>query len=70
MTAVFSSLHPLVPPELIEFELGKMEAEHAQLHPGFTLYLPPVRVRPIVDKGLLRELNEVAHLRAITEPED
>jgi len=70
VTAVFSSMHPLVPSQLIEFELGNMEAEHAQLHPGFTLYLPPVGVRPIVDEDLLRELDDVTHLRAFTEPDD
>jgi hypothetical protein len=68
VTAVYSSVHPLLPSELLSFRLGDIEAQHSQLHAAFTLYIPPLAVRPVVDTTLLEQLDDVAHLRTITEP--
>jgi uncharacterized protein YabN with tetrapyrrole methylase and pyrophosphatase domain len=66
VVSVYSSTHPLIESQLIHFPLGAMEAHHRDLHQALTLYIPPVKTRPIADHDLLSRLDSVAHLREIT----
>ena len=66
ITAFFSAPHPLVPSTRFDFALGDIGSHAAALHPGITLYLPPVAARPLVDLELLKKLDSPAHLAAIT----
>jgi hypothetical protein len=57
---------PLIPPQLTKFPVGAIE-EHADvLHQGATLFIPAVSVRKIADEELLRNMDELAHLKSVT----
>jgi hypothetical protein len=67
VTALFSSPHPLVPSHRLDFAVSEL-CDHAPvLHAGFTLYLPPARLRPLHDPDLYALLDDRAHLHRITE---
>jgi hypothetical protein len=66
VVAIYCSPHPLMPPAVLAFELEDMGQHAAEIHSGFSLYLPPAGSRPIEDHELLRQLYSVEHLRAIT----
>lgn len=66
VTVFFSRPHPLVPSTRRVLPLGELGAEPDLLHPGVTLYLPPVAIRPVEDVELLRLIDDPAHLRRIT----
>ena len=66
MAAVYSPPHPLLKPRILRFALEDMGSHAAEIHSGFTLYIPPVASRPIQDQDLLQKLSSVEHLRNIT----
>jgi uncharacterized protein YabN with tetrapyrrole methylase and pyrophosphatase domain len=68
LTAVHSSMHPLLEPTTTTFRLGEMEDHHLTLHQGLTVYIPPVRMRPTVDTDLAEKIASVAHLESVTQP--
>jgi len=66
VVAIYSSPHPLLPPKILRFALEDMGRHAAEIHSGFSLYIPPMGSRPIEDHDLLGKLNSVEHLRKIT----
>jgi uncharacterized protein YabN with tetrapyrrole methylase and pyrophosphatase domain len=67
VSAVYASLHPLVPTIRYDFALSDLREHAPELHAGFTLYLPPARIRPISDPELYGQLDRPEHLGKITE---
>ncbi|MBN2798237.1 MAG: hypothetical protein JXX28_03755 [Deltaproteobacteria bacterium] len=67
VTVYFSSPHPLVQTLAEVVALGELASIAGALHPGVTLYLPPVQRRPVVDVALLAQLDDPAHLERITQ---
>jgi precorrin-3B methylase len=66
VVAIYCSPHPLLPPTVLRFALEDMGLHAAQIHSGFSLYIPPAGSRPIEDHDLLSKLYSVEHLRGIT----
>ena len=66
VAAIYCSPHPLLPPHILRFALEDMPRHAAEIHAGFTLYVPPVGPRPVLDWDLAEKLTSVAHLRSIT----
>ncbi len=66
VVAIYCSPHPILPPAIFRFALDDMDQYAAEIHSGFTLYVPPVASRPIQDYDLLAKLYSVGHLRDIT----
>ncbi len=67
VTAAFSSPHPLAPGARIDVPLRDLRECAPDLHVGFTLYLPPARLRPVWDGDLEAALDRPEHLARITE---
>lgn len=65
VVAVYSSTFPLAPSRLTPFAIRDIEVQCQDLHPGITLYIPPVDDRPVVDHELLKEMDSVSHLQRI-----
>ncbi|MEM9146585.1 MAG: SAM-dependent methyltransferase [Pseudomonadota bacterium] len=66
VSALFTAPHPLVPSERLDFALGDIGAMAERLHPGHTLFVPPIADRPVVDLTLLEDMADPVHLRRIT----
>jgi precorrin-3B methylase len=66
IAAVYSAPHPLLPAQVLRFPLERMGSHAAELHHGFTLYVPPAFRRPVLDHEAAIRLYSAAHLRAIT----
>ena len=66
VAAIYCAPHPLMPPTILRFALEEMGQHAAEIHAGFTLYVPPVGSRPVLDWELLGKLDSVEHLRNIT----
>ncbi len=66
VTAVYTSPHPSVPTQRLDFRLEELPAVGHQLHPGMTLVLPPVSRRPLADAELAAQVDDPAHLRMVT----
>ena len=66
VVAIYCSPHPLLAPNILRFALEDMGRHAAEIHSGFSLYVPPVGSRPIQDHDLLAKLYSVEHLRSIT----
>lgn len=64
--AVHSSTHPLLRPEIFRFQIDEMESYAPALHAGFTLYIPPVTMRPIADQQLVQDALDPGYLRSVT----
>ena len=67
VVSVYVGPHPLVPTETLRFPLSELEAHAGALHRGVTLYLAPASTRPVVDVDLLARVDDLGHLREITE---
>lgn len=67
VVAIYSAPHPIMPPAMLHFALEDMGLHAAELHTGFTLYVPPTSARPVQDYDLLAKLSSLDHLRSITE---
>jgi uncharacterized protein YabN with tetrapyrrole methylase and pyrophosphatase domain len=68
LTAVHSSMHPLLEAATTTFRLGEMEDHHLALHQGLTVYIPPVQMRPAFDEDLMAKIESRAHLESLTQP--
>jgi hypothetical protein len=66
VVAIYCSPHPLLPSTILRFPLQELGAYAAEIHAGFTLYIPPVASRPIQDFELMSKLYSVEHLKQIT----
>jgi len=66
VVAVYAAPHPLVHSTRLEFPLGRISDHAAALHIGYTLYIPPVHVRPVEDPDLLSQIDSPEHLARIT----
>lgn len=66
IAAVHSSIDIAVPSQVLWFPLSEIEAHHAELHQGLTLYIPPTGVRPVMDEELCQALEAIEHLNKIT----
>jgi hypothetical protein len=56
-----------MPSLLTEFAIRDFEAYSQKIHPGATLYVPPVGTRPIVDHELLQDIASASHLQKIVD---
>lgn len=66
VTIAYASPHRLVPEQRETVPLEALPDHAPAIHPGATLFLPATHRRPIQDARLLRDLDDPAHLRAIT----
>jgi hypothetical protein len=64
--AIYCSPHPILPPRILRFAIEDMGEYAAEIHTGFTLYVPPSAGRPVVDRELATQLYSIDHLRKIT----
>jgi hypothetical protein len=62
VVAIYCSPHPILKPAIFRFALEDMGQYAAEIHSGFTLYVPPADSRPIQDYDLLAKLYSVEHL--------
>ena len=69
VTALFSSPHPSVPSQRLDTTIAGLPDLASEIHVGFTLYLPPTRIRPVWDVELWEQMGQAEHLDRITEPE-
>jgi len=66
VVAIHCSPHPIMPPTILRFALEDMGEHAAEIHAGFTLYVPPVSARAVLNRELASQLFSVDHLRSIT----
>jgi len=66
VVAIYTPPHPLMPAEILRFPLQKMPRHAAEIHAGFSLYVPAAQDRPVLDADLLAGLDSAAHLGRIT----
>jgi precorrin-3B methylase len=66
VAAVYSSPHPLLPPDILRFALEDMGQHAHRIHAGFTLYVPPTGARTLQDFDLVGKLYSIDHLHSIT----
>ena len=64
--ALYASPHPSMPTTCYTFVLSRLPEYAPVLHPGFTLFIPAVGERPIVDPVLAAQVDSPEHLRSIT----
>lgn len=66
---VKTATYPITESEQIEFKLSEFESIHDQINAVHTLYIPPVRQRPIQNEALARQVQSSEHLETITKSE-
>ena len=66
VAAVYCSPHPILPSAILRFALEDLPQHAAELHAGFTLYIPPATGRPVQDWDLAARLYSIEHLRSLT----
>ena len=66
--ATYSATHPLFKSEIYKFALRDMGKYAANLHQGFSLFIPILSTRPIVDIQLAKDAVDVSHLSKILLP--
>jgi Tetrapyrrole (Corrin/Porphyrin) Methylases len=66
VVAIHCSPHPIVPATILRFALEDMGGHAAEIHGGFTLYVPPAGARAVLDRELVGKLYSVEHLRSVT----
>jgi hypothetical protein len=66
VVAIHCSPHPIVPATILRFALEDMGGHAAEIHGGFTLYVPPAGARVVLDGELVGKLYSVEHLRSVT----
>ncbi len=67
VAAVHAAAHPLMQSTVLRFPLGEIAEHAAELHVGFSLYIPPTHTRPIEDLALATLIDSAEHLRRVTE---
>lgn len=68
VTAVYAPPHALVKTARITCTLAALRDYAAELHAGYTLYVPALGERPILDTGALGRADDPSYLRRVTEP--
>jgi hypothetical protein len=66
VVAIYCSPHAILKPSIFRFALEDMGQYAAEIHSGFSLYVPPLTSRSIQDYELLAKLYSVEHLKNIT----
>lgn len=66
VAAIYSAPHPILAPAILRFALEDMGQYAAEIHSGFSLYIPPAWSRAIQDYDLLAKLYSIEHLKEIT----
>ena len=66
VVAIHCSPHPIVPATILRFALEDLGGHAAEIHGGFTLYVPPAGARAVLDGVLVGKLYSVEHLRSVT----
>lgn len=67
MLAVYSPSLPLVSPTISEFTLDTIEERANDLHQGVTVFIPPIRIRPVEDEDILKSMDDVVFLEQMTQ---
>lgn len=66
LVAYYATPHPLMRSQQLTFSIAELGNFAKQLHVGFTLFIPPVGSRPIVDQDLRDKLDQRDHLNRLT----
>jgi siroheme synthase len=66
-TIIYSSSHPLAKSAVLNFRIDEMHKHAAVIHPGATLYIPPVAACEVKDTELAALIDSLDHLKSITE---
>ena len=66
VVAIHCSPHPIVPATILRFALEDLGEHAAEIHGGFTLYVPPAGARAVLDRELVGKLYDLEHLRSVT----
>lgn len=66
VVAIHCSPHPIIRATTLRFALEDMGLHAAEIHGGFTLYLPPAGSRAVLDEELATKLYSLEHLRSVT----
>lgn len=64
--AIYTSPHPLMPAQVLRFPLRDLLDHAAEIHAGFSLYVPASQARAIQELDLLAKVDSSDHLNAIT----
>lgn len=70
ISLVRTATYPITESERLDFELRNFEQMHDKVNATQTLYIPPVRKRPVQDEELYQQIQSEEHLRKITNPEE
>jgi Tetrapyrrole (Corrin/Porphyrin) Methylases len=65
MLAVYSSNLPLVQSTITDFTLERIEDHAEALHQGVTVFIPPIKIRDIVDGETLNDIDSSEYLKII-----
>lgn len=61
-----TAIHPIGKSKQIEFTLEEFESMHEEINPVQTLFVPPVRERPVQNEQLLEQIASQEHVENIT----
>lgn len=64
--AVCCATTPSTPGTVLQFEIHQMMSLAHVLHAGYTLYIPPAVIQPVLDSELLDQIDDARHLARIT----
>jgi hypothetical protein len=67
LTSVRSSTFPLFPPDIEPFPLSDLPERLAASGATGTLFIPPVSLTPFADTELAEAVNDITHLRQVTQ---
>lgn len=62
-----AAIHPAMGDQTVMIQLRDLPSHAGAIHPGHTLFVPPVRIRAIEDQRLAQLVDDPRHLEAITE---
>jgi len=62
-----TAIYPTTESKQYEFQLDEFESMHEELNKIQTLYIPPVRQRPVQNEKLAEQFRTTEHLEMITE---
>jgi uncharacterized protein YabN with tetrapyrrole methylase and pyrophosphatase domain len=65
-----ASTYPVTESEQVSFPLSEFESMHDGVSPAHTLYVPPVRERPVQNETLESKVSSPEHLNRITLGDD
>ena len=64
--AIYCSPHPMMRSVVHEVAIGELPNLAADLHAGYSLWIPALRQRPIADLELLEQITDPHHLARVT----